>query len=130
MSRSKRAQKCKKGLHRKNKTAPLRLSLNQIPQSGVEGGCTVVKGVSKRVIVVHPADTHMFEQAIFIVREDYAGQAGVTEQELLRQARLAAGESGTGGIRAWLRRLKAPFYAAVGAAAAGAAWLAVQLVRL
>ena len=37
----------------------------------------VVKGISKRVIVVKSPDPKIFEQAIFIIREDFAGQSGV-----------------------------------------------------
>lgn len=29
----------------------------------------MVKGISKRVVIVHPEDDHFFEQAFFIVRE-------------------------------------------------------------
>ena len=38
----------------------------------------VIKGVAKRVIVVKSPDPKVFEEAIFIVREDYMKTAGVT----------------------------------------------------
>ena len=44
----------------------------------------MVKGISKQVILVRPREDALFEQAIFIVKD---GVTGVTEQELLRQAR-------------------------------------------
>ena len=47
----------------------------------------VVKGISKRVIVVKSPDPKIFEQAIFIIREDFAGQSGVSEKDVLRSAR-------------------------------------------
>ena len=50
----------------------------------------VVKGISKRVIVVKSPDPKVFEQAIFIIREDFAGQSGISEKDVLRQARAAA----------------------------------------
>lgn len=53
--------------------------------------CDVLKGVAKRVIVVKSPDPKVFEEAIFIVREDYMKQAGVSKGQLLRQARQAAG---------------------------------------
>ncbi len=92
----------------------------------------MVKGISKRIIVVDPPDPKIFERAIFIVREDYSGQKGVSETELLRQARQAAGEylptpEGRGRLRA---RLRAVLYAAAGAAAAGLAWFMVQMAHL
>lgn len=45
----------------------------------------VVKGISKRVIVVKSPDPKIFEQAIFIIREDFAGQSGVSEKDVLRE---------------------------------------------
>ena len=56
----------------------------------------VIKGVAKRVIVVKSPDPKVFEEAIFIVREDYMKTAGVTRSQLL--ARRAAG-SYTGSMR-------------------------------
>lgn len=50
----------------------------------------VVKGVAKRVIVVKSPDPRVFEEAIFIVREDYMKTAGVSRTQLLSEARQAA----------------------------------------
>ena len=50
----------------------------------------VVKGISKRVIVVKSPDPKIFEQAIFIIREDFAGQSGVSEKDVLRAPRRTA----------------------------------------
>jgi len=50
----------------------------------------MVKGISKQVVLVKPQGDTAFEQAIFIVKD---GAAGVTEQELLRQAGIAAAEN-------------------------------------
>lgn len=51
----------------------------------------VVKGIAKRVIVVKSPEAKVFEEAIFIVREDYVKTAGVSRSQLLKQAREAAG---------------------------------------
>lgn len=51
----------------------------------------MIKGVAKRVIVVKSPDPKVFEEAIFIVREDYMKTAGVTRSQLLSEARRAAG---------------------------------------
>lgn len=51
----------------------------------------MVKGVAKRVIVVKSPDPKVFEEAIFIVREEYLKTAGMTRAQLLHQAREAAG---------------------------------------
>lgn len=50
----------------------------------------MVKGISKQVIVVRPPDTELFEQAIFILKEKALADGGVSDEELLRQARQAA----------------------------------------
>lgn len=46
----------------------------------------MVKGTSRRVIVVEPPDTNLFEQAIFIVRNDALTREGVTAQQLVDEA--------------------------------------------
>lgn len=46
----------------------------------------MVKGISRRVVVIDSPDQRYFEQAIFLVRNDAAGQ-GVTAQELVEEAR-------------------------------------------
>ncbi len=50
----------------------------------------MVKGVAKRVIVVKSPDPRVFEEAIFIVREDYMKTSGVSRTQLLSEARQAA----------------------------------------
>ena len=50
----------------------------------------MVKGVSRRVIVVRSPDPKLFEQAIFIVREDGMQGSGVTAEKVLAEARQAA----------------------------------------
>ena len=48
----------------------------------------MVKGISRRVVVIDSPDQRYFEQAIFLVR-NAAGQ-GVTAQELVEEARRVA----------------------------------------
>lgn len=96
----------------------------------------VVKGISKRIIVVPSPDPKIFEQAIFIVREDFAGQTGVGEKELLRQARQAAngylrsGGNGGGLSKKVVPALRGLMYAVAGAAATALAWVMVAMARL
>ena len=47
----------------------------------------MIKGVSRRVIVVRAPDTTLFEQAIFLLRED---APEVSDAQVLRQACRAA----------------------------------------
>lgn len=52
----------------------------------------MVKGTSRRVIVVDSPDPKLFEQAIFIVRNDAFTKEGVTQQQVLGEAcRIARG---------------------------------------
>ena len=53
---------------------------------------SVVKGVARRAVIVRSPDPRMFEEAIFRVREDYANAGGESREEVLRQARRAAGD--------------------------------------
>ncbi|NCB51992.1 MAG: hypothetical protein EOM54_08955 [Clostridia bacterium] len=53
--------------------------------------CGAVKGVSRRVVIVSEPDPNVFEEAIFVVREDYMNGGGIGASELLREAKTAAG---------------------------------------
>ena len=88
----------------------------------------MVKGLSRRVVVVDSPDQRFFEQAIFIVRND-AGGEGVTARELVEEARRVA-RGYTGGSRlsrAW-RELNPLVYTLIGAGSIGLIWLIVTLI--
>ncbi len=90
----------------------------------------VVKGTSRRVIVVRSPDPQVFEEAIFVIREDLFHREQSAET-VLRQARQAAGaylRTAAPPRRRARWRLAAPVYAAAGALAAGIAWLALHFV--
>lgn len=82
----------------------------------------MVKGITRRVIMVKSPDPKLFEQAIFIMREDASG--GVTADQVLQEAQKVA----DGYIRrntSWGKRLgqiPAPAYTAVGALLASVLW--------
>ena len=59
-----------------NNGLPKRLNWEQIEARPHREGKSVVKGTSKRIVVVKSPDPKVFEQAIFIVREDFLGQRG------------------------------------------------------
>ncbi|WP_325246465.1 hypothetical protein [Dysosmobacter sp.] len=90
----------------------------------------MVKGISRRVVVIDSPDQRYFEQAIFLVRNDAAGQ-GVTAQELVEEARRVARNYAGGDhgrlTRAW-RELSPAVYTLMGAAGIGLVWLTVWLV--
>ena len=58
----------------------------------------MVKGTSRQVIVVHSPDPKLFEQAIFILRED---AKDVTNEALLKEANLAIRRPGAESRSGW-----------------------------
>lgn len=90
----------------------------------------MVKGISRRVVVVDSPDQRFFEQAIFIVRNDAAGE-GVTARELVEEARRVARNYAGGDhgrfSRIW-RDLSPAVYTLMGAVGIGLVWLTVWLI--
>ena len=62
-----------------HKVSLKRLNWEQIESKPHREGRNVVKGTNKRVVVVKSPDPKVFEQAIFIVREDFLGKSGRTD---------------------------------------------------
>lgn len=93
----------------------------------------MVKGTTRRVIIVKSPDPKIFEEAIFVIREDFANKKGASAELVVSEAQRVA-ESyiksalGGGRGRRFFSRFPAPFFAAAGAAATGIAWLAMKLV--
>ena len=59
-------------------------------RQGGSGRTEVIKGTASRVIVVKSPDPGIFREALFILRDDYFLNRGISQEELLRQARQAA----------------------------------------
>jgi len=85
----------------------------------------VVKGINKRVIIVKAPEQGVFDEAIFIVRED--ASKGITPEELLREAQHTAGRYELRSRFPFLDKLKPPVFALLGGAAVGIAWLMTVL---
>lgn len=81
----------------------------------------MVKGVSRQVIVVHAQDTEMFEQAIFILKDN---AKTYTDEALLKEAKRLLHSS------APTRRLGAygPVWACAGAVTTAFIWLLTVLL--
>lgn len=84
----------------------------------------MVKGITRQVILVKSPDPKLFEEAIFLVREEALQREGVTADQVIRQAQQAADsylkghrrlDKGGGG---W----PGPLWGALGAMAASALW--------
>ncbi len=78
----------------------------------------MVKGISRQVIVVQSPDRKLFEQAIFILRED---APDMTDEQLLQEARRAIRNQKSDGKRRL--RYYGPAWACAGATLTGLAWL-------
>ena len=78
----------------------------------------MVKGISRQVIVVHSPEPKLFEQAIFILKED---AQGVTDEQLLKEANRALHSQVSDGGRKLLR--SGPVWACGGAVLTGLVWL-------
>lgn len=86
----------------------------------------MVKGITRQVILVKSPDPKLFEEAIFIVREEAMNQEGITPEQVIRQARRAAdGYLRQNQVRCGrLQRLSGAVWCAAGAVIASAGWYA------
>ena len=115
------------------KGLPKRLNWEQIEARPRQEGRNVVKGTSKRVVVVKSPDSRVFEQAIFIVREDFLARRAGGGGDILREAQDVADHY----IRSTVlepRKFRLPYLPLplkIGAAAGGAAgvvWAALHFI--
>ena len=86
---------------------------------------SLLKGLSRRVVVVDAPDPQLFEQAIFILRNDALTDRGVSADQVVTEACRIAREytRSQGGRQGFLRSVPAPWYAAAGAGAVALAWV-------
>ena len=80
----------------------------------------MVKGISRQVIVVHSPDPQLFEQAIFILR-DNAAQEGVSDEALLKEAKALIRHQASDRTGRLVG--SGPFWACGGAGIMGLLWL-------
>lgn len=89
----------------------------------------MVKGNTRQVIVVKSPDPKLFEQAIFLLREDALEKHGIGERELLEEARRVANGLVMSSEPAKKRRRLPPIgWAAIGAVPVSLAWLITFLL--
>lgn len=82
----------------------------------------MVKGTTRQVVVVKSADPKLFDQAIFLVRDDVLMKGGITEEALLAEARHACGKTNVLPLRLKL------LWALGGAGTMGLLWLLLTLL--
>ena len=80
----------------------------------------MVKGISRQVIVVQAPEPKLFDQAIFILKEDMG--EGVTDEVLLQEAQKAIRGNDTAARKRHIW-LYGAFWAAAGAILMGMAWM-------
>ena len=83
----------------------------------------MVKGISRQVIVVQSPDKKLFEQAIFILKED---AVGVTEEALMKEAQQMIRNPKLDGKRKLF--YFGPAWACAGAVLTGMAWIVTALI--
>lgn len=113
-----------------NKAMPKRLNWDKIEARPFREGRNVVKGMNKRVVVVKSPDPKVFEQAIFIVREDFIPGVG-KEIDVLKEAEKVADDylrNAVSASRKFLAKLHPAAYAAAGATMTGAVWLTLHFL--
>lgn len=89
----------------------------------------MVKGTNRHVIVVRSPDPQVFEEAIFVLRDEYV--QGRSAEQVMEEARKAAADylrkngapQGRSGRRVWGAVL-----GIAGALTAGAAWFVLRLI--
>ena len=84
----------------------------------------MVKGISRQVILVQSPDPKLFEQAIFILKDE-AVKEGITDEALMKEAKLAI-RSGEGEKRNRFS-LYGAAWAGGGAMVTGLIWLLTVL---
>lgn len=86
----------------------------------------MVKGISRRVIVVRSPDPRFFEQAIFLMKEDAFHNGTVSADQVVAEAQQAAAgylrRNGEGGKARWKKRLPGAVWFALGCCAIAAVW--------
>lgn len=79
----------------------------------------LVKGISRQVIVVQSPDPKLFEQAIFILKDEAINRDGITDDALIKEAKRIINMPSSKRKRA----VSGPVWACGGALITGLIWL-------
>ncbi len=92
----------------------------------------MVKGISRRVIVVRSPDPRYFEQGIFMMKEEAFHKEGVTAEQVIQEAQQAAAGylRRTGGHKRQRVSIGLPWWVwfTLGACLMGLVWLVSGMV--
>ena len=92
----------------------------------------MVKGMSRKVVVIKSPDKKIFEEAIFIVKEDLFKRSGVSTAEVINEAQRVASEyvKENCGSKKFFSRFSQKAIFASGAAVTGILWLTCVLLGI
>lgn len=116
-----------------NNGLPKRLNWEQIEKRPRQEEKNVVKGTNKRIVVVKSPDPKIFEQAIFIVREDFSRRKENSGADVLKEAERVADEYIRSSVTArekLLSKLPPAAVAGLGAAAAGLVFAVLYFIGI
>ena len=85
-----------------------------------------MKGISRQVIVLHPQNEKLFEQAIFILKDNAVGKDAITDERLMKEA-----ERLLNSPRPRRRKetaVSGPLWAGGGALVTGLLWLLTSVI--
>jgi hypothetical protein len=87
----------------------------------------MVKGITRRVIVIKSPDRRLFEEAIFIVRDDALAASGVTPDDIIKEAQSVADNYIRSNLKPKRPKLPQSVFVLLGAGITGAIWLLARM---
>ena len=114
------------------KPLPKRLNWVEIEARKRQEGKKVVKGTTKKVIVVRSPNPKIFEQAIFIVRGDFLA-SGSSADSVLKEAEKVANDyirESVGERKPITEQIPAPLFAVLGAMFIVLVWCGLRMVGI
>ena len=86
----------------------------------------MVKGITRRVIVIKSPDKRLFDEAIFIVREDALSDTGVNSEDIIKEAQSVADSYIRANLKSGgLPKIPAPLFTLAGAGFTALIWFLV-----
>jgi len=82
----------------------------------------MVNGITRQVVIVKNSGSDLFDQAIFLVRDNLVANGGITEDSLLKEAKQAC------KTQPEPRFLKNIFFTVLGGTFVGITWLITLLI--
>lgn len=92
------------------------------------GEWDMIKGLSRRVIIVNSPDPQLFEKAIFIINDGVFLKKNACQEDILKEAQKIADDYVKKNVLKKKFSLPAPAYAAAGAVFTGIAWLCTRFI--